>query len=296
MVKKEGPVIRPWTEADLEGVFQLVDRENWGWELDEIKRIHKLDPSSSVIAEEAGELRGLVTVINYGLMAYMVHVIVEGGCRRTGLGKTMVKAAVERLDAENVSRIELHAMPDVLGFYRQLGFQVADSVDFYSLDPTPRDAENKGRQSDRGKVALLGRRDYGDLSRLIARSMDVDAGDVARSLKTDPPEVVAGLVIGGRLKGALVGKVGFKLNGIGPWVMEEFDDVSAQEMLRKVISRLPPKRTDVLIPSANGDSRRAIESEGFRLVKGGLVRAIRPAERASAYPPGLLAVGHFGIV
>ena len=296
MSGEEKFVVRPWTEADLEGVFQLIDRENWGWELAEIRRIHKLDPRSSVVAEMDGELRGLVTVVNYGLMAFIVHVIVKEGWRRTGVGNVMVKSALETLGVAGVSRVELHANPDVLGFYRQLGFHEADDIAFYSRDPSAEEAGSKGRIGAGGSVELLGMKEYGALSKLISTSMDVDAQDVARSLKADPPDVIAGVVESGRLKGALLGKVGVRLNGIGPWVMEEFDDDCAREMLRMVLSELPAKRTDVCIASANGCSRYVTESEGFHLVKGGMVRTVKSAGPTSSYPPGLFAVGHFGVV
>lgn len=289
-------VVRQWTEADLEGVFKLVDRENWGWELAEIRRIHALDSQSSLVAEEDGELKGLVTVIDYGIMAFIVHVIVEEGSRSRGLGKIMVKAALGRLDAKGIARVELHAMPDVLGFYNQLGFEEGDHVDFYSRDPNADHVSLEEPTGAERRVVLLGEQDLGRVSRLLSDAMDLEVRDVAGSLRADPPDVLAGIVEGGRVTGALVGKVGVELNGIGPWIMEDFDEIRAREMLRTVLARLPAKRTDVLIATANRNARDAIGSEGFYLVNGGLVRAIRPGKHAQSYPPGLLAIGHLGAV
>lgn len=296
MDRKSELVVRPWVEADLEGVFQLIDRENWGWELHEIKRIHMLDPLSSVVAEEAGELRGLVTVINFGLMAFVVHVIVKEGSRRKGLGKTMVKAAIKRLDAKGVDRVELHANPEALGFYRQLGFQGADEIAFYSRDATTNDAGLGTSMVASDNIAILGKEEFGSVSNLISKSMQVNAQDVSRALAADTPDVVSGLIEGGRVRGALLGKTNVELNGVGPWFMEEFDEDHARKMLQQVLSTLPGKRTDVCVPFTNRESRELIESEGFYLVKGGMVRTVRSETPVSRYPRGLLAVGHFAVI
>jgi ribosomal protein S18 acetylase RimI-like enzyme len=296
MDRKSGLVVRPWVEADLEGVFQLIDRENWGWELHEIKRIHMLDPQSSVVAEESGELTGLVTVINFGLMAFVVHVIVKEGSRRKGLGKTMVKAAVGRLDAKGVGRVELHANPEALDFYRQMGFQGADEIAFYSRDATTKDAGLRTSMVASDNIAMLGKEKFGSVSKLISKSMQVSVHDVSRALAADTPDVVSGLVERGRVRGALLGKTNVELSGIGPWVMEEFDEDLARKMLQQVLRTLPGKRTDVCIPFTNRESRDLIESEGFYLVKRGLVRTVRSESPVERYPPGLLAVGHFAVI
>jgi GNAT superfamily N-acetyltransferase len=104
------------TDANVRDVFALVDSQRWGWELHEIQRIHKLDPDSSVVATVEGSLVGLVTAIDYGTFAFVVHVITAEGWRGKGVGKMMMDAVLDHLDLRGVKNVELHANPEAAEF------------------------------------------------------------------------------------------------------------------------------------------------------------------------------------
>ena len=87
-------------------------------------------PSSTILAVQDGaRLVGPVLVGHDGHRGWVYYLAVADDCRRAGHGRALMAAAMAWLRAADVPRLNLMVREGndaVLGFYRALGFRVAD--------------------------------------------------------------------------------------------------------------------------------------------------------------------------
>ncbi len=125
-------LFRSMNEDDYEGVRKLwmtihhlgirsVDDSR-----ESIERFLRRNPGISVVAEKEGVIIGSILCGHDGRTGCFYHVCVREDFRRRGIGRQMVRIAVEALTEEKISKISLFAFTDnSLGndFWRQLGFR-----------------------------------------------------------------------------------------------------------------------------------------------------------------------------
>lgn len=278
----------------LREVFSLIEKENWGWEFDEIRRIHAVDSRTSVVAYDDDKLVGLVTGINYGSCAFIVHVIVREGWRGRGVGLRMMESVLADLDASGVSDVELHANPEAVEFYSQLGFSWVEHISFLSNTAPRLLAERSGPTA--GRFSWLTPEDTRLIPGALSRAMGSREEEVVAALSKDPVHHALARVEEGTATAALLSRTGRDLNSMGPWVMDDPSESEAGSMMRAMLAAVPDKRVDLCVPGANSIAAAALGSCGFSLVKAGLVRLSRSSGPVAPFPRSLLAVGHLGLI
>lgn len=92
-----------WTEIKGFGL-RTVDDSREG-----VERFLKRNPSTSVVAEQNGHILGNILCGHDGRTGCFYHVCVEPAYRHHGIGCRMVRAAMEALQKEGVSKISLVA-------------------------------------------------------------------------------------------------------------------------------------------------------------------------------------------
>lgn len=280
-------------EPHLPEVFSLIERENWGWEFSEISQIHSLDPDTSVVAVDSGQIVGLVTCIDFGSLAFIIHVIVREGWREKGLGTRMMEHVLSDLDSRGVPSVELHANPEAVEFYDQFSFKRVEDVSFWAKDPpSERGAASLPMPPPAEQPSL----DLREVSEEIASSTGYVADDIARALSVAPPDHVVSRARDGRMTALLLSRAGHDLNGAGPWLMHRPTAGDAEAMMQELLSIASPKRMDLMVPESNAIAEAAISSCGFSVLKRGIVRVARSSGPVRAFPECLLAIGNVGLV
>ncbi len=295
-IMADEPSIRLMVDTDLDQVFSLIDQENWGWEFHEIRRIFALDTRNSIVAEINGEIVGLITLINFGKTAFIVHVIVKEGWRKKRLGARMMRDALQNLDSLDVDNVELHAMPDVAEFYTQFGFKRVEEISFFCKHPGTSGQQNTVAATSDAEFRLLDLEEILSMSECQSRMMGFHESDFQYAMKTDPPEYPVARLVGSSVTAMLIARMGSELNPLGPWFMNHPDKKTARAMLRSAIARLPDRRTDVGISTSNELAKDIFLDEGFSLMTEGVVRVSRSARAVSPFPRELLAIGHLGVI
>ena len=103
--------IRPMKAEDYEQVFALwqtikgfgirsIDDSREG-----IARFLRRNPTTSIVAEQQGEIVGAILCGHDGRRGCFYHVCVREDCRKQGIGKRMAAAAMEALRAEQISKV-----------------------------------------------------------------------------------------------------------------------------------------------------------------------------------------------
>lgn len=295
MADRSGIHIARMREPHLREVFTLIDREHWGWEFAEIQEIHRLDADSSVVALDGRDIVGLVTCVDYGTLAFIVHVIVRKGWRGKGIGVRMLESVLPELDSRGVRTVELHANPEVSHFYHQFSFKRLEEVAYIVREPPKEPHTPQGEAADSG-LSWLPREGTAGMAEVMSSSLGYDKGDMTRALSKSPPHLALARREAGRTTALLVSRTTKELSAAGPWVMEEPDAASAETMLRMFLSRAPAKRMDILAPASNAASVAAFKACGFTMARAGIVRMSRSSEPQRKSSESVLSLGHVGMI
>gem|GEM_PF-5172108 len=281
-------------DSHLPEVFSLIDNENWGWEFAEIQQIHRLDQGSSVVALDGRDIVGLVTCIDFGATAFIVHVIVRKGWRGKGVGVRMMEDVLADLDSRGVSSVELHANPEAVEFYNQFSFRRLEDITFFAKEAPHAYPEPLGLMAP--SYSWHPPDDASAISDVLSTAFGYMKDDVEKALSKMPPHQVLARTGHGHATAMFLSRTGMDINAAGPWFLDEPSRAEAEGMLRTMLSAVPAKRVDVLSPASNEVAKATFESCGFSVAKAGIVRVARSSGTANRFPGSILSIGHLGLI
>ncbi|MCI8282864.1 MAG: GNAT family N-acetyltransferase [Lachnospiraceae bacterium] len=101
-----------------------------------IQRFLLRNPSTSIVAQEQGEIIGAILCGHDGRRGCFYHVCVKEAFRKHGIGKRMAVAAMEALRAEHISKVNLIAFrSNEVGncFWQQVGWTQRKDLNYYDF-------------------------------------------------------------------------------------------------------------------------------------------------------------------
>lgn len=130
------------TVEDYEGVYALwmsikgfairsIDDSKEG-----VARFLLRNQDTSVVAVEDGRIIGAILCGHDGRRGCLYHVCVRQECRRKGVGKAMVVFCMEKLKAEQISKVSLIAFTaNDIGnaFWRRIGWTKREDLNYYDF-------------------------------------------------------------------------------------------------------------------------------------------------------------------
>ena len=101
-----------------------------------VARFLKRNPTSSVVAEEDGEIIGAILCGHDGRRGCLYHVCVAEGHRRRGIGKARVVFCMNALKAEQINKVSLIAFTrNDIGnaFWNCIGWTKREDLNYYDF-------------------------------------------------------------------------------------------------------------------------------------------------------------------
>lgn len=134
--------VRTMTTADYEGVHDLwmtikgfairsIDDSKEG-----VDRFLRRNPETSVVAVADEQVVGAILCGHDGRRGCLYHVCVHEGYRMRGIGKAMVVFCMEKLKAEQISKVSLIAFTaNDIGnaFWKQIGWTKREDLNYYDF-------------------------------------------------------------------------------------------------------------------------------------------------------------------
>jgi ribosomal protein S18 acetylase RimI-like enzyme len=238
-------VLRRMTPDDIPAAVALAERLGWQQEATNWQRLLSWSPDGCFVLEEPEVgLVGTVSTTPYGTaLGWIGTLMVSPDRQRQGLGRELMRAALDHLIARGTQRIMLDSTEVGRGLYHRLGFRDVCKIERWEgrastyLGPRAR----RMRSEDRPAVFALDRLLFGlDRQHILSRLMD------------DYPDLAWVDYEGNELQGFLLGHRRREQVNLGPWMSLSL--AAAERLLRVAFEQLQGQTVVLHLPDHNGRS------------------------------------------
>ncbi len=252
-----GTRVRRFRERDIARAIELTDLEQWGYTHRDFLRLLALAPRGCFAAEKGDRMVGVLSTTAYGRVAYLGAVIVDPATRGQGVGNTLMRAALEHLDAVGVETVVLYAYLNVVPFYEKFGFR--------------QDWENvrwEGGLAGSGPTSarLVQPADLNSLSEFDETYFGASRSPLLERLASEFSESFLLARTGNTILGYIVGNASGGSCEIGPWVARLDREGIAGDLLRALQTVVDARTFAFSAPSPNTRVHESAKSMGYREV------------------------------
>ena len=244
--QEPGRTLRTMTPDDIPATVALVNSVGWTSGLADWARFLAWSPDGCFVIEEDGRgLIGSVSTTPYGTaLGWIGGLVVAPDRQRQGLGRRLMRAALDTLVTRQTERIMLDATDAGLPLYRALGFREIGIIERWEgrastyLGPRAQRMrpDNFEAVAQLDKVLFRIRRHH-ILMRLLDEFPDLAWVDVQR----------------GQAEGYLLARRSSNGVTIGPWMA--WSAASAERLLRTALEAVQGEQVRVHIPANNARAR-----------------------------------------
>ena len=276
-----GIALRALSENDLNAAMRLKEIAGWNQTERDWRAFLSANSQGSYAAVRNGAAVGTATTIRYeNRIAWIGMVLVDPDFRRMGIGKMLLKAALDGVN--DVSCVKLDATPDGKRLYDTLGF-----VDESTLQRWVCAAPVT--HSGYAETGTLRRATAGDLDAIIeldAQTFGATRTKLLKSLLEAAPSAWC-LIVDGKVLGFCLGREGTRFYHIGSVVAENFGQ--ARCLVGAVLNELRGRPVMLDVPDAQHEFTDWLQSLGF-VSQRPLIRMRRGAASSDVDPQRLFAI------
>ncbi|MCZ7540848.1 MAG: GNAT family N-acetyltransferase [Anaerolineae bacterium] len=280
-------VLRRMTPDDIPGALALTQRVGWQKDAAHWGRLLYWSPDGCfVLDEEESGIVGTVSTTSYGTaLAWIGMVLVAPERQRLGLGRQLMRAALDHLIARGTERIMLDSTDAGRRLYQSMGFRAVGKIERWEGRASTYLGPRAQRMDpvDREAVFAFDRTAFGlDRSHILGRLMD------------ESPDMTWVDYQGGALEGYLLAHRHGSSVLVGPWMSRTI--ASAERLLLLALERLQGQPIVINIPDNNGRSLILASDHNLsrmrqctRMIYGDAVPV--PGEPLTELAVGMLATG-----
>jgi ribosomal protein S18 acetylase RimI-like enzyme len=230
----EDLMIRPMELPDLPFAAACTAAENWDGETElELANQYSYAREGCFVARAGEQKVGICFATAYRRSGFVGELIVVEAMRGQGLGRRLLRRALDYLTARGVERIFLDGVPDAVPFYQSEGFAiVCRSLRFSGrIEDGPHPGVRQMLRADLGAVFELDKEVFrDDRSYFLERRLD------------HYPDLCLALEGSGGIAGFVMGRRGRTTVSAGPCVVRSGGE-DARMLLQALAARCPRKAT-----------------------------------------------------
>jgi predicted N-acetyltransferase YhbS len=247
--------VKPMSQGDFGFATKLANTMGWNMAIEDFKFNRELEPEGCVVAFHGRERVGVATSISFGKVGWFGNLIVKEKYRKQGVGRLLVRHAINYLQAKGVKTIGIYAYPYLKEFYGALGFKPDE--DFSVLHAqnlaasASKDLPTIGMEQIED-VEQFDSRCFGANRKKVLEPIILQKGNLSYLVKED--SVVIGYV---------AATIYETMTSLGPMVCKENDDV-ATRLLKAVLGKLNGKNVYAVMPKKQERLMNIVLSAGFQ--------------------------------
>lgn len=249
--------IRPMNDDDLPFAMSLKAQAGWNQVEADWQRLLALQPDGAFVAEFEGVPVGTVMTVRFGPIAWVAMMLVAAELRRQGIGRRLMRTALDFLDAQGPESVRLDATHLGRPLYESLGFNFDATILRYAGEPNLPSGSGPPDESqsppDLDELAPLDQWATGtDRRRLLQRLLHENdrAFDAQRSPNA--------------LEGYAASRPGSSAAHIGPCIAAPH---AGPPLLARALQRFQGQAVFVDVPAENAPARHVVESAGLTVAR-----------------------------
>ncbi len=248
--------VRTLAKDDFPYAVNLANTMNWDMATEDFEFASMLEPDGCFVLVDDSKRLGIATCVSYGEVGWFGNLIVEEAYRRQGAGATLVKHAVNYLHGKGVETVGLYAYPNLVSFYRRLGFKLDKDFSVLHVNQLgPIGAE---------RLQSIGRQELAALRELDSRCFGGDRRRLLQSILLEEGNLGYYVSEGNELVGYVAATVYEKTAWVGPLICQNSRHDIARSLIKAVLSKLAAKSVYAVVPKPDVALLDMFLSVGFK--------------------------------
>jgi GNAT superfamily N-acetyltransferase len=248
--------VKTLREEDFVFAIQLTDCMNWNMTTNDFALSVKLEPEGCFVLNDGNKRVGLVTSISYGSVGWFGNLVVEQSQRRKGAGKKLVEQTVGYLKNKGAKTIGLFAYEHLIDFYRGFGFREDNKYVVLCHD--------KLNLESKPWICEIEDRDLTEITRLDKECFGADRKKLYRTIFSNINNLSYGIRRKSGITGFITAKVNQNIAEVGPLVFRSNHDKEANQLLKKVLSKLNGLQVFLYLPQKQSALNQMLTDLGFK--------------------------------
>ena len=247
--------IKPMRSKDFSFATELANTMDWNMAIEDFQFMTQLEPGGCFVAFEDSKPLGIATCISFGKVGWFGNLIVRKEYRKKGVGRLLVKHAIDYLQHKGVETIGLYAYPKLLNFYGRLGFKA--EKDFVVLHAQNLNFSPKEKLSKIGKkhfkaVAKFDGECFGGFRTKLLESIILERGNLGFYSST-----------GTEIEGYVAATVYETMAWVGPLICQEGNVDVAVKLLNAAFAKLTGRSVYIALPKKESGLIKTLSNVGF---------------------------------
>lgn len=247
--------IRGLTVADIPFGMRLKQQAGWNQVEADWKRLLDLQPDGCFLAELDGRPAGTVTTCRFGRVAWVAMMLVDESLRGRGIGRSLMRHALDDLDSKGARTIRLDATPLGRPLYESLGFTAESILTRYHGVLPPADQPPDLPVPPNGKIVA-------EIAELDRQVSGTDRGRLIGRLFEEHPDSLRVVIESATLGGYLLARPGSRATRIGPCIATKH---AGPLLLADARRRYAAETITMDIPAENGPASATAASWGLTI-------------------------------
>jgi GNAT superfamily N-acetyltransferase len=245
--------IRLMKPTDLPLGRKLTGQAGWNQIDADWRRFMGMQPGGCFVAELDGAPVGTTVTCIFGPVAWIAMVLVEASARRKGVATSLLKHALEFLDAEGVTTVRLDATAAGRPVYERLGFAAEYPLTRYEGIAPPTEAQPG--------ITTAAPSLFSEIVAFDCRMMGTHREKMLLRLFEESPHAAQVFCRDSRVEGYVTTRRGANATQIGPCIAT---DNAGPPLLKDALSHCAGRPVFIDIPQDNALSLEVAQTAGLK--------------------------------